>query len=449
MPIVRPALAPPSGPTLTLPRASARSSALARIRPPGTPGPGGRWSARSSARPPGTPGPGGRASEDGGPVPAADPCAGQRRAVDERCALSEVAREQGRRAGDALREAQRGYDILRDRVDRAAAQADPRQVAAAKERLHAEFRTASERAGSAEETEAAARAWLSQINTLNNAVRESQRIVESGTGELRSRLGALERLSAEADAARIAGENAEAGCREAREDLAGCEEADARTRVAVPAPAEPQPFAGVWPEERPNVPDRPSPAELMAGLPLIVRVLRGDRDARDRLVATLAAGDPAGGPEAARDWGLRVSRLADAIVGRAIEDGYLDLPEDDPFWRLFSHRESRDIVGALSALGFRFDGMGGFADGRAPAARDLSLAVGYAGLDRMRIRSWPRDSEILIMYERAVVVADEWLADQAGDLSLGRMVDALGNRAADLADVWNAWGRVRPALLST
>jgi hypothetical protein len=93
--------------------------------------------------------------------------------------------------------------------------------------------------------------------------------------------------------------------------------------------------------------------------------------------------------------------------------------------------------------------MGGFADGRVPAARDLSLAVGYAGLEAMRIRTWPREAEIALMYEGAVVAADEWLADQAGDLSLGRMVDALGNRAADLADVWNTWGRVRPALLST
>jgi len=29
------------------------------------------------------------------------------------------------------------------------------------------------------------------------------------------------------------------------------------------------------------------------------------------------------------------------------------------------------------------------------------------------------------------------------------MVDALGTRAGDLAEVWNAWGRVRPALLAT
>jgi hypothetical protein len=76
------------------------------------------------------------------------------------------------------------------------------------------------------------------------------------------------------------------------------------------------------------------------------------------------------------------------------------------------------------------------------------MAVGYAGLDRMRIRTWPRDAEISELYQQAVVAADEWLSDQAGDLSLGRMVDALGNRAAELADLWNAWGRVRPALLS-
>jgi hypothetical protein len=38
--------------------------------------------------------------------------------------------------------------------------------------------------------------------------------------------------------------------------------------------------------------------------------------------------------------------------------------------------------------------------------------------------------------------------DAAGDLTLGRMVDALGSRAAALADTWNAWGRVRPVLLA-
>jgi hypothetical protein len=364
--------------------------------------------------------------------------------VEERCALADAARDQAKSAADALREAQRLYDVLRERVDTAQLTADPRHVAAAKEQLHAEFRATSDRAGGPEETEAAARAWLQRINELNTGVRDAQRVLESGNAELRTRLPMLDRLAAEADAARIAGENAEGGCRDARQQLAECEEAQSRARALVPPPAEdPHPFEGVWPAEEPTLATASSPAELLAGLPVIVRILRGDRDARQALVASLGAGEP----EGEREWGLRISRLVDAIVARAIEDGYLDLPEDDAFWRLFEHREARDIVGALSALGYRYDGMGGFADGRVPAPRDLSLAVGYAGLDRMRIRTWPRDAEIDRLYERAVVAADEWLANQAGDLSLGRMVDALGNRAAELADVWNAWGRVRPALL--
>jgi hypothetical protein len=381
-------------------------------------------------------------------APAAGPCAGQRRMLDERCALADVARDHARSAADTLHEAQRTYDILRDRVDKAESTADPRRIAAEKDRLHAEFRAASDRSGGPDDTENAARTWLTRINELNGAVREANRILEAGRADLRAQLPALERLSAAADAARISSENADDGCHEARELLAACEEAEARAREVPPPPAEePHPFDSVWPGEPAGLPDpsaEHSPGDLVTGASVIVRILHGDRDARDRLVATLAAGDA----EAERDWGLRVSRLVNAIAGRAIEAGYLDVAEDHAFWRLFEPREARDIVGALSALGFRYDGMGGFADGRVPAARDLSLAVGYAGLDRMRIRTWPRESELAGLYEGVVVAADEWLADQADDLSLGRMVDALGGRAAELADLWNAWGRVRPALLA-
>ncbi len=377
-----------------------------------------------------------------------DPCAGARRIVDERCALAQLAREQARRAADTLRDAQRAYDVLREKVERAGAQADPRQVATAKERLHAEFRAASDHAGTSEETEAAARAWLAEINKLNAAVREALRILDAGNAEMRSQLPALDRLEAEANAARISAENSEERCHAAREGLAGCDEEQARARMPIPPPPEdPHPFEKAWPLEQPEMPgpaDEGSPWDRLTGLPVIVRILGGDRAARDQVVAVLAAGDPG----AEHEWQMHLARLVDAIVARAIEDGYLDLPDDDPFWHLFGHTESRDIVKALSALGFRFDGLGGFADERVPAPRDLSLAVGYAGLDRMRIRTWPRDSDIAALYAGAVVAADEWLADQAGDLSLGRMVDALGGRATDLADVWNAWGRMRPALLA-
>ena len=74
--------------------------------------------------------------------------------------------------------------------------------------------------------------------------------------------------------------------------------------------------------------------------------------------------------------------------------------------------------------------------------------MGYAGLDRMRIRNWPRERELAELYEQATVASDEWLVEHAGDLTLGEMVDALGPRAGDLAEVWNNWGRVRPALLA-
>jgi hypothetical protein len=379
--------------------------------------------------------------------PSADPCGAPRQLAEERCGMASAAREQAQSAADALRDAQRAYDSLRERVERAQADADPRAIAAAKDWLHQQFRAASAAAQGAEATEAAAREWLTRINEINNRARDAARLVDSGSAELRAALPRLDRLSVEADAARIRAETAEAACREARERLAACEEARATQRPAPAFPPAPQaPGPDDWVGE-PSSPLVATPIALDAalhGVPAIVRILHGDRAARERVVAEMAAGDT----EASRSWHLRLAALVDAISARAIEDGYLDLPDDDPFWGLFSARESREIVGALSALGFRFDGLGGFADERVPAPRDLSLAVGYAGLDRMRIRNWPREADLPVLYARATIAADEWLAHEAGDLSLGEMVDALGSRAGDLADAWNAWGRLRPLLLA-
>jgi hypothetical protein len=268
---------------------------------------------------------------------------------------------------------------------------------------------------------------------------------------LREAAPRLDRMAVDADVARIAAESAEIACREAREALAACEEPVAAAEL--PAACGEEPAAPNWPASAgPAIVEPPVGVGAVTGggsdlrdLPIILRVLRGDRSARDRLVATVAGDDPA----AAGEWQIRIAQLVDAIVARAIEAGYLDLPDDAPFWGLFSAHERRDIVGALSALGYRFDGLGGFADARVPVPRDLSLAVGYAGLDRMRIRAWPQEDELAQLYARATVAADEWLAAEAGDLTLGLMVDALGARATDLADVWNAWGRLRPAMLAT
>jgi hypothetical protein len=383
---------------------------------------------------------------------AADQCAPARTAAEERCLEAVGARERARVAADAVREAKRALAELQERIDKARAASDPRAVAVTKGELHAAYREASAAAATPEEAEAAARHWLSAIDRANTDARAALQLVEAATAELREQTPGLERLAVESDAARINAEGAEQACRGAREALARCEElaaAAALSAAALPTDAgPPDPFATAWPTEPDLARDRGAPgnaAEDLAGLSLIVRVLRGDRAARERVVAAVAGDEPA----SVATWRLRVSALVDAIMACAIEAGSLDLPDDDPFWQLFTHRERREIVEALSSLGFRFDGLGGFADGRVPTARDLSLAVGYAGLDPMRIRIWPREGELAALYSRAIVAADAWLATRADDLALGSVVDALGPRAEDLGELWNAWGRIRTLLLTT
>lgn len=384
-----------------------------------------------------------RSAGDSATTPvAADPCADQRRLVAERCAAADRAREAATISASMLREVQRAHADLRDSVEAAGAQADPRHISAKKDRLHAEFRAAHERAAGHDEAETAAREWLTEISRLNAAVRDALNRVRAGTAELRARAAELERQTLAATADRIAAEIAEASCRDAREAVADCEERQVAARPA-PAVDEPHPYDAHWPGSPEPTFDRAPDGTDLEGIPAIVRVLRGDDAAREQLVLSLAGQDRASVP----GWHVRIARFVDAVVARAIEAGYLDLPGEEPFWHLFSRDERRGIVAALSALGYRFDGLRGFADGRVPTARDLSLAVGYAGLDPMRIRIWPRDPEIADLYGRAAVAADLWLAEQADDLALGRVIDALGPRAGDLTELWDAWGRVRPAFL--
>ncbi len=371
---------------------------------------------------------------------ASDACADERTRAGTACAAADAARDAARRLAEQRRDLQRAQADLQARIEEAGAVADPRQLAAEKERLHAQFTAAHTATASADEAEAAARDWLTAVSAANKAGHEAARRVQSGTEEMRRQAVAIERLDLEANGARVAAERAEDACRTAREALAACEE---RQR-----PAEPDGEAEVNPldEHWPGGPDPSLDRQSAAGTerqPRILRVLRGDQAAREELVARLASGDPSAIPV----WHVRIADFVDAVTARAIEDGYIDADEENAFWRLFAGDEQREIIGALSALGFRYDGMGGFADDRAPSARDLSLAVGYAGLDRMRIRSWPGEAALARLFESASVRADLWLATEADDLSLGRVEAALGQRAAALSDLWDAWGRVRPAML--
>ncbi|HET7726138.1 MAG TPA: hypothetical protein VFK54_02320 [Candidatus Limnocylindrales bacterium] len=377
----------------------------------------------------------------GSAAATADPCAEPRRLAVERRELADRAAAQARTAAESLRRAHRSYDEQVARADQAERDADPRAIRTAKDLAQRTFHEARARASTPEAREAAARTWLQEINAINLRHREARATLERARAASHELLPEIERLGLEADAARIAAESAAAVSLEASEALAACEEAAAGAGAAPVAATVEGGTAGGRPGE-----GAPAgrPATALEGLPTIVSILRGDERALDRVVAAMAAGDP----DEARHWRLRMATLVDAITARAIESAYLDFPAGHRFWGPFTQQQCRDIAAALGSLGFRYDGLGGFADERVPGQRDLSLAVGYAGLDPMRIRIWPSEAEMPLLYQEAVVAADEWLAEAGGELTLGEMVDALGRRAEELADVWNAWGRLRPLLLA-
>ncbi|HSG85908.1 MAG TPA: hypothetical protein VLA23_06175 [Candidatus Limnocylindrales bacterium] len=367
-----------------------------------------------------------------------DPCAHLVAVAEDRCAVAERAQATANAAAAALHETRRAYDEHLVRAEEAERRSDPRAIRTAKEEAHVRFRASRDTAASREELDAAAATWLEEVNRINAEARRAAVDVERERGRASGLIVTVEQRTIEADAARIAAESAAEACLAARQALADCREAVTRRAAEVPVEV---PRLDPYPEDRPEL----EWAVEGAGSPRILRLLRGDDRAMVELVAELAGSDA----EARREWQLAMSGLVDAIVATAIDASQLDLPDDQPFWGLFSGPERREIVAALASLGFRFDGLAGFADGRVPSQRDLSLAVGYAGQDPMRIRIWPDETEMPRLFAGTRVAADDYLAEAAGDLGLGEMVDLLGRRADGLTMVWNDWGRVRPALLAT
>jgi hypothetical protein len=401
-------------------------------------------------------GPAGAAGEAAPAAVAPDPgpCADERRVADERCAVAVRARAGADIAAEAMRAAQRTHDDHIAAAEADAAASDPRAVRAAKEEAQARFREARARAGSHDDVEGAARTWLAEINQINQDTREAASRVDKHRAAATSIATSLERLAVEADAARISAEQADEACIAAREAVAACDEASAletaaAARAEAPAAPPPAPPAAV---DR-GAAAMPEPAdESGLGGPmgsraghdaLILRILRGDHAAMQLAVARLAGQEADEG----RHWQARLSALADALIARSIEAAAFDFPPDHFFWGLANQTENRDIATGLSSLGFRFDGFGGWADERVPTQRDLSLAVGYAGLDPMRVRRWPNESEMRELLRDVRVAADEYIASTAGGLTLGELVTLLGRRADALTDLWNTWGTVRPVLL--
>lgn len=405
------------------------------------------------------PGPGAASATD-----ETDPCGAARAAVTDACSLAERMAALSLAAQERLRAARRAYDEHAGRRESAAAAADPRAVRAAKDEAQATFRRARLAATDRASLEAAAREWLREVDRVNARTREAMRLLAREDAAEAELLLAVDRLGIEADGARIAAESAAETCRNARITLATCEERErvgarpvaaaalaptamaARTTTLPPpdgppgavsaAPAEPAEPAGLA--------DEPAASADADGELAVLPLLAGDRTILRRLAAELAEGDRV----AAAGWEIHLAAFVEAVRSRAVDSAALAFPEEHPFWGPHTQLQCREITAALAALGYRYDGLGGFADGRIPGQRELSLALGYAGLDPMRVRIWPTEAELPHLFEDVTVDAGRFVAEAAGDLTLGEMIDLLGRRAEDLSEVWNAWGRIRPLLLA-
>jgi hypothetical protein len=390
----------------------------------------------------------GHAAAPGGPCDEAE------RIADERCAVAVRAREQADAADEAVREAQRAYEERGAQANRAAVEAESSGMQVAKRSAQQAFRRARAEAATRNEIEAAAASWLTEINRINQVARDAAMQVQRERQASAALLARIERLTVDADVARAAADAADMTCNAARTAVADCLEAVAeqgpQPHVPMP-PITPFPVAaiaygygsgsGVDVDEASPLQSAVATSENEAA---ILRLLHGDRATLDSLVNRLGGADPG----ERRRWQLAIAGLVDAIVATSIESSILTFPTDHPFWGEFSQSQSRDVAAALASLGFRFDGLGGWADDRVPSQRDLSLAAGYAGLDPMRIRRWPDEAETADLYGEVSVAADEYLRGAASGLTLGELVTALGRRADALTDVWNDWDRLRPLLLA-
>jgi hypothetical protein len=371
------------------------------------------------------------------PPPGDGPCDDARRLADERCELAGRARSQANEAQAALNAARAAYDEHATVLTEATRATDPRVMREAKDAAQARFRSARAEARSHADAEAAAREWLHEINRINAANAEATASLQRARAAGPELATTLERAAALADAARMAAESAETACAAARDALATCEAAaaGAPAPVAVAPALEPAPVVAS--------PDTLAAALRAGASPRIVRMLRGDRAAMGEAVAALATDDPTD----RRRWQVALADLVDAIVADAIAASALEFPSDHPFWGPFSQAQSRDIAAALASLGYRFDGRGGWVDDRRPSQRDLSLALGYAALDPLRMRHWPTDDEMAALFTEVKVSAVEHLVGAAGEMTLAALVAMLGRRADGLAELWNEWDRVRPVLL--
>ena len=437
-----------------------------------------------------------------------DATSNRRRLIEIRCGFAQLSRKEADAAYARVTEARDAYYRQLALVARVTAEANPEAVRMAKEAAHRDFRSRVEAARIRAHVELAATVWLDEINRINRGVGEERARIKREHEEAVRLDAELDRLTATAETSRTMAEAAEAACRLAQQGLGELDEApgnpaidasagalmeaqaaeesttraaqdvlatDAAAGAAQDAP--PTPTVPEVPEAPPAMPTATAPAAAArasaappgdpAGAPdetaeavpppaqpkvefggprppTIVRLLRRDRAAMNRLVDALVGADV----DQRRRWQLLLSNFVDAVVAAAIDSGCLEFPSGNRFWNQFDKEQAREVARALAALGFRYDGMSQFADGRVPERRDLAVAVGQAGMYQVRVRNWPLPEENAELMFHVRVDTDLLLSQEAPSFTLGEMMRLLGWRAEQLADLWNEWPRLRPLLLA-
>jgi hypothetical protein len=421
---------------------------------------------------PGHPAEGASPGASTGPDP--DPCRDLELEEAEQCRLAEEAHARVERLLAELAAATAHRDRQAEATRSAEATAAGNGIRQARAAARADFAAAREGATSAESLAEAANAWLAEVDRISAQAAEADAHLERMRAGLEIANATAEQLSRDVAAARAAAEAGDVACVYARRRAAECAgslassgavaesdgleaaaatgEADAELALEGDAPHGEGALGVAAAEGRATMPPTgarrvvlpPRPEMATEATPAVERVLAGEHEVLDQIVARIAA-DDAGRSH----WTDRLTSLLETVLLHAVDAAAIDVPPDHAFWGAFEPEQSREILAALASLGHHFDGLGGWLDDRAPDQRDLALAVAHAGLDPMRVRRWPTNAESAELLRDAVILGADYLAAVAPALTVEELRAALGRESQAFEDIWAEWDRLRPALVAT
>jgi hypothetical protein len=172
------------------------------------------------------------------------------------------------------------------------------------------------------------------------------------------------------------------------------------------------------------------------------RILHGEHRAMAEALDRIAGEDGT----RRREWERLLGGLVDAMADMAVAESVIDFPMGTPFWDAFTVEQCRRIVAALGSMGYRYDGRAGWSDQRVPTYRDLARAVADIGVDPRRLRAWPTQADIAVLFVGARPAPEELLAAAGPDYEATDVRALLGPGVESLDNLWLAWDAVRPQL---